>query len=121
MRLLFLISLALLIWITSISNELRIEAHAEQVIVGTLTAYSPSVDETDDTPRIAANGREVFEGGLANNCLKFGTMVEINGSVFVVNDRKNSRYGCEWFDLFLDSKEEARQFGIWKNQLIRIL
>lgn len=85
-----------------------------------ITAYSSSVDETDDTPFITASGARVNEGIAANNCLKFGTIVEINGHKFTVQDRKNRRYSCEWFDIWKQDKAEAIQFGIIKNQQVKI-
>ena len=96
------------------------ENYSVDELLGTLTAYSASEDETDSTPRITASGKEVKEGYVANNCLPFGTIVEINGVKFEVQDRKNKRYNCHWFDLFIDSKAEAKQFGIWYNQKVKI-
>ncbi len=83
----------------------------------TITAYSSSIDETDDSPFIMANNKRVFYGAVANNCYDFGQVVNIMGYEFVVSDRKNSRYGCEWWDIWLPSKEEALKFGIWYNQV----
>lgn len=81
-----------------------------------LTAYSSSPDETDETPYITAAGTEVRDGVIANNCLAFGTKIQIpelfGDKVFVVEDRKNTSYGCEWIDLWYPSKEEAKKFGI---------
>ena len=87
-----------------------------RVIEVVVTAYSSSLDETDTTPFITASGAEVRDGVIANNCLPFGTEVQIpelfGDKVFVVEDRKNSRYGCEWFDVWYSTKAEARRFGI---------
>ncbi len=84
-----------------------------------LTAYSSSIDETWGDPYITASGERVRDGIVANNCLPFGTIVEIDGMYFEVLDRKNSRYGCEWFDIWKDGKESALQFGI-KRDYIKI-
>ena len=85
----------------------------EEVII---TAYSSSPDETDDTPHITAYGTETREGIIANNCLPYGTEVQIpdifGDRVFAVEDRKNSRYGCNWVDVWYPSKTEAKKFGI---------
>jgi len=81
-----------------------------------LTAYSSSPDETDDTPHTTAFGTKVRDGIIANNCLPFGTEVQIpdifGDKVFVVEDRKNSRYSCNWVDVWYPSKTEAKNFGI---------
>lgn len=76
-----------------------------------ITGYSPSVDETDDSPFIAASNRRVFEGMIANNCLKFGTRVKINGKIYEVWDRMNKRYSCKHFDIFFWTKAEALKWG----------
>ena len=81
-----------------------------------ITAYSSSPDETWGDPTIMANNQKVFYGAVANNCLPFGTEVNIMGADFIVSDRKNKRYGCEWWDIWLPSKQEAINFGIWYNQ-----
>ncbi len=86
-----------------------------------LTAYSSSYDETWGDPFITASGQRVRTGVIANNCLPFGTMVEINGMYFEVLDRKNSRYGCEWFDIWKPSKQEAINFGITRSYINIIL
>ncbi|MCP6720313.1 MAG: 3D domain-containing protein [Patescibacteria group bacterium] len=89
------------------------------------TAYSSSLDETDNTPFITASGAGVRDGIIANNCLPFGTEIVIPGlfddKVFVVEDRKNSRYGCQWFDIWYSSKSEAKRFGIVRNAEVLVL
>ena len=80
-----------------------------------LTAYSSSFDETWGDPFITASGERTRDGIVANNCLPFGTIVEIDGMYFEVLDRKNSRYGCEWFDIWQPSKEAALKFGIKRD------
>ncbi|MBI4034037.1 MAG: 3D domain-containing protein [Candidatus Brennerbacteria bacterium] len=81
-----------------------------------LTAYSSSPDETDETPYTTAYGTETRDGVLANNCLPFGTQVQIpevfGDKTFIVEDRKHSRYSCSWMDIWYPSKEEAKKFGI---------
>ncbi len=81
-----------------------------------ITAYSSSLDETWGDPFVTASGERVRNGIVANNCLPFGTLVKINGEYFEVLDRKNSRYGCEWFDIWKPSKQEAINFGIREIQ-----
>ncbi len=79
------------------------------------TAYSSSVDETDDNPLITASGQTVADGIIANNMLPFGTKVRIpqlyGNKVFTVQDRMNSRKGNYQIDIWKASKQEARDFG----------
>ena len=58
-----------------------------------------------------ASGKKVYEGAVANNCLKFGSKVEIGGKIYTVEDRMNKRYGCDHFDIFVAEKSEAIAFG----------
>jgi len=82
-------------------------------IQATVYGYSSTIDQTDSTPFITANGSRVRKGTLANNCLPFGTKVIIQGEVntFTVEDRMNSRYGCNVFDIWFESRGEALTFG----------
>lgn len=82
----------------------------------TITAYTSTPDQTDDTPFIAASGKRVHDGMIAANGLPFGTIVKIprlyGNKEFVVWDRMNARYGYGHMDIWLDaSKAEARKFG----------
>lgn len=78
------------------------------------SAYSSSVDETDDTPFITAKGTYVRDGIVAANFLPFGTAIKIpaiyGNKIFVVEDRMNSRYNLN-VDVWFPSKELAKQFG----------
>jgi len=80
-------------------------------VLGVITSYNPLPEQTDDNPDITASGHKVREGIVANNCLPFGTRVEIDGEIFVVLDRMNSRYGCEHFDILSFDYEWSIQFG----------
>ncbi len=79
-----------------------------------LTAYSSSVDETDDTPFITASGNYVRNGVAAANFLPFGTKFRIpevfGDRVFVIEDRMNRTYNYR-IDIWFPSKEEAIRFG----------
>jgi len=81
-----------------------------------ITAYSSTVDQTDDTPFITASGSYVRDGIVANNMLPFGTEIKIpeyfGDKVFVVEDRMNIRKGYYWIDVWFSSTEEAKEFGI---------
>lgn len=82
--------------------------------VGEFSAYTASEDETDGDPRIAANNKEVFVGGIAcPSIYKFGQKIEVKGvGVFECNDRMNSRYREKKnFDIYVETKHEAYAFG----------
>jgi len=84
------------------------------------TAYSSSPDETDDTPRITASGDEVEDGIVANNYLKFNTRVRIDGKIYIVKDRMNARKGNYQVDIWMPSKQKAKEFGV-KSVKVEIL
>ena len=85
----------------------------EQVeeLKGVFSAYTASPEETDADPFTMASGKKVYEGAIANNCLPFGTKIEVNGVVKIVEDRMNKRYDCSHFDIFVASKDEAYEIG----------
>lgn len=86
-----------------------------------LTAYSSSVDETDDTPFITASGAHVRAGIVATNFLPFGTKIKIPSvfgeNIFVVEDRMHPRkQGI--VDIWMPSKKEALRFGSFKADIV---
>ena len=76
----------------------------------TVTAYSSTPEETDDTPFITASGQTVRSGIVATNELAFGTLVKIDGKVYEVQDRTNARYQY-LYDIWMPSKQEALDWG----------
>ncbi len=82
-------------------------------VAGIVTAYTSSVDETDDRPWETAAGTLARDGIAAcPSEYPFGTEVEIAGRVFVCEDRMNGRYrDAEHFDVWVKSKEVAFAFG----------
>jgi len=78
---------------------------------GEFSAYNAEVGQTDNDPFTMASGKRVYEGAVANNCLSFGSKIKVNGKTKIVEDRMNSRYGCDHFDIFMESKGEALKFG----------
>ena len=83
-----------------------------------LTAYNSVPEQTDGNPCIAADGTNVctFKGCvIAQNGVKFGTKVEIEGiGLCHVHDRKNSRYDSNWIDIYFGGRDkvaDAFQFG----------
>ena len=80
-------------------------------IDGVVSAYTPREEETDSSPLITASNKRVRDGIVANNCLKFGSVVKIAGKNYIVEDKMNKRYSCQYFDIFMWSLDEALEFG----------
>lgn len=95
----------------------EVEPATEPAVSAVITAYSSTPDQTDDTPFITANGTRVRDGIVANNCLPFGTEVEINGRTYEVQDRMNRRYGCDRFDVWMESREAAVEWGVREHKV----
>ena len=89
-----------------------------------ITAYSSTLDQTDDSPFVTASGKCVKDGTIANNMLPFGTKIMIpalyGDKVFVVEDRMNKRKGNYHFDIWMPSKPLAVNFGV-KTAEIEVL
>lgn len=87
----------------------------KQRMVVTITAYSSSLWETDDTPYWTASGTFVREGIVANNFLPFGTKIKIpdlfGEKVFVVEDRMNPRCSDFQVDIWFPEHRQALNFG----------
>jgi 3D (Asp-Asp-Asp) domain-containing protein len=100
--------------VTSPSDSKARVKPAVKTYVVSASAYSSSVDETDDTPFITARGTYVRDGIVAANFLPFGTAIKIpalyGDKIFVVEDRMNKRYNLN-VDLWFPSKALAKQFG----------
>ena len=96
-------------------TQVRTKATPVREYVVTATAYSSTVDQTDDTPFITASGTYVRDGIAAANFLPFGTVFRIpdlyGDKTFVVEDRMNKRY---WHrvDIWFPERQMAREFGI---------
>jgi 3D (Asp-Asp-Asp) domain-containing protein len=84
----------------------------------TITAYSSTPDQTDDTPFITASNTWVRKGIVANNFYPFGTKIRIpkffGDKVFVVEDRMHWRKSNYHIDIWFPSRQEAINFGITK-------
>ncbi|MBI5071529.1 3D domain-containing protein [Candidatus Falkowbacteria bacterium] len=87
----------------------------QRVIYVTVTAYSSTPDQTDNSPFVTANGTWVHDGTLAANFLRFGTKVRLpdfsGDKVYVVEDRMNQRYSYR-ADIWMETREAAKQFGV---------
>ena len=46
-------------------------------VLGLITGYSSTPQETEDTPFLTASGKKVRDGIVANNFLPFGTKIKI--------------------------------------------
>lgn len=90
-------------------------------IFATVYAYSSEESQTDADPYTMATGNKVYDGAIANNCLRFGTMVMIDDIWYTVEDRMNEKYGCNYFDIWMESKEEAIKFGKQTKQVYVLL
>jgi len=83
-----------------------------------VTAYSSSRNETDSTPFIMASNKRVYEGAIACPIkFSFGTVVLIENKVYVCEDRKNQLKHPDEFDIWMESKELALEFGVKKLEV----
>jgi len=89
-----------------------------------ITAYSSTIQETDDTPYITAAGTTVRDGIIANNYFPLGTKIRIpelyGDKIFVVEDRMNWQKSNYHFDIWFSSYSDALNFGA-KRTYIEIL
>lgn len=93
-----------------------------------ISFYTSAINETDDSPEIAANGQNIwklYQSGsntCASNDLKFGTVLHIPDIGFcVVRDRMNKRFDNTFrVDYYMGyDKKRAKQEGI-KYKSIKI-
>ncbi len=86
-----------------------------------VTAYSSSLDETDDDPFITASGKFVQDGFVATNILPLGTKIKIpeifGEKIFTVEDRMHWRKQ-NVIDVWMDSKDKAIKFGAYYTKII---
>jgi len=112
---------------TSDSSVVKITDKVEKVVKTikvTVTAYSSTPDQTDDTPFITASGKYVRDGIIASNLLPFGTKIKIpklyGDKIFVVEDRMNKKKGNYHMDIWMPTRNLAINFGS-KTAEIQIL
>ncbi|HDP37002.1 MAG TPA: hypothetical protein ENN27_03965 [Candidatus Atribacteria bacterium] len=90
----------------------------------TVTAYSSTPDQTDDSPFITASGAWVYDGVIASNFLPFGTKVRFpelfRDKVFTVDDKMHERFTDTRVDIWFPDRESAQEFGI-KETIMEIL
>ncbi len=103
-------------------NSKNVSTKIRELIVS-MTAYSSTPDQTDDSPFITARGTYVRDGIVAANFLPFGTKIKIpelfGDKIFVVEDRMNSRYWHK-VDIWFPERHDALEFGI-KTAKIQII
>lgn len=75
------------------------------------SAYASSPYQTDATPCKTAAGTTVRPGVVATNFLPTGTLLDISGHTFIVEDRMNSRYRGYFLDVWFPSTSQALEFG----------
>jgi len=92
-------------------------------ITVSVTGYSSTPDQTDDSPFIVANGTAVHDGVVAANFLPFGTKIKISGvfgeKVFTVEDRMHRRFK-QRIDVWFPDRQSALKFG-YKTLKVQIL
>lgn len=99
-------------------EEIEKNRRVSRVMKGiTMTAYSSTSDQTDDSPFTMANGNRVYDGAVAANFLPFGTKVRFpdlyGDKIFVVEDRMHKRFD-ERMDIWMETRGEAINFGVRK-------
>ena len=82
-------------------------------VAAIVTAYTSSEDETDSTPFLNASGGRPQAGSVAcPSKYPFGTLVTIQGQEYKCDDRMSaSRRDDSYFDVWMPTKAEAREFG----------
>ena len=88
-------------------------------VLGTITGYSSSEDETDGAPYTMASGLIVYDGAIAcPEKYKFKTKVIINDKEYECLDRMSERFRQEErFDIWFETKQEALLFGTQELQV----
>ena len=86
-----------------------------------LTAYSSTVDQTDDTPFTTASNTRTRDGVIAANFLAFGTKVKIPGifgdKVFTVEDRMAKKHDGK-IDIWFPERYLAKNFGVQEAEVL---
>ena len=100
-------------------SQTSLASHSAGMLNGTkmsvtMTGYSSTPDQTDDTPFTTASGTTVRDGVVAANFLPFGTKVMIpklfGNKIFIVEDRMHQRFS-DRMDLWFAERESAVKFG----------
>ncbi len=85
----------------------------------TLTAYTASVEECGKADGITASGTKATQGRtIAADHLPFGTLVEIDGHLYTVEDRFGGGY-INKIDIYFDNYRDAINFGR-QQRIVRV-
>jgi 3D (Asp-Asp-Asp) domain-containing protein len=96
------------------------------ILICEITAYSPTVAETDNDPMTTASGKRVYVGGIAADLrvLPFGSICIIpgynNGDPCTVIDTGSAIKGNK-LDVFLWSTDAAIHWGRRRNVRVEVL
>jgi len=88
-------------------------------VLATVSTYQAVAGQTDDDSTITASGLDLAAGHgriVAHPTLPFGTKVLIRGKVYRVQDRTNSRFGFNHFDVLTNGKNFH-----WTKEPVKIL
>lgn len=98
---------------TRITYAQEIQKVEREVVKAVVTAYTSSIDETDDRPWETASGGTVGHGSVAcPERFKFGTRIKIGEKQYTCDDRMNKKYrDKDHFDIWKATKIEAFAFG----------
>jgi 3D (Asp-Asp-Asp) domain-containing protein len=94
-----------------IRNVARLRPEVGTTFQVVSSAYASSPYQTDATPCITAAGTTVRPGVVATNFLPLGTVIEIEGERYIVEDRMNPRYDGYYLDIWFPSTSAAIEFG----------
>lgn len=100
-------------------SQTSLEASTSATLKGykiftTVTGYSSTADQTDDSPFTTASNKHVTDGFVAANFLPFGTHIQIpklfGNKVFTVEDRMHERFN-DRIDVWFPDRATALKFG----------
>jgi len=98
----------------SAKNVTQKISRAVKELVVSITGYSSTIDQTDASPFITANGTYVYDGLVAANFLPFHAKIQIpdyfGDKVFTVEDRMNKKFQNR-VDVWFPDRESALEFG----------
>jgi 3D (Asp-Asp-Asp) domain-containing protein len=93
----------------------------KQKIEVLVTAYSSTIEETDENPFLTADESSVKEGIVASNLLEIGTKIRIpeifGEKIFIVKDRMNKKKGKYQIDVWFEDQKKALEFGVKKTYI----
>lgn len=101
---------------TVLPKVAEVSSDAKKGMKVTVTAYTSTPAQTDDTPFITASGTHTRPGVAASNVLAFGTKFKLpklfGDRIFTVEDRMNAKYnGKNIVDIWFNDEDAATVFG----------